>query len=74
MQELDFQANRDDFDVTLYQVSDGTARRRTRTAKGSEYAVAFTPDGKQLLVVLESEQLQIRKLRVVDLLTRAGRP
>jgi Tol biopolymer transport system component len=64
---LDLAANRDAADLWTYRLSDGQWNQVTRTL-GFENPQAFTPDGKDALVILGTERRQIRRVSVAELL------
>lgn len=71
--DLDITTNRDALDLQTVRVADGTWRRLTSTASRSEGPVEFTPDGRQILVVLAVESNQVRAATVGSLLATARR-
>jgi Tol biopolymer transport system component len=69
---LDLEGNRDLLDLWTVQLSDGTWKQLTRTARASETLFAFTKDGKQMLVGIGSVRNEIMTIPVADLLATAA--
>ena len=67
---LDLAANRDAAELWTYRLSDGSWNQLTRTP-GFESLQDFTPDGKEMLVLLGKERRQIKRVTVAELV--AGR-
>jgi Tol biopolymer transport system component len=66
---LDLASNRDAADLWIYRLSDGSWNPLTRTL-GFENPQDFTPDGKEVLVVLGTERRQIKRVAVSEFVAR----
>lgn len=66
--EIDLTSNRDHFDITLIDVTSATSTPLTATRDRSEFPVAFTPDGAEILAVLRAGNASIRSIAVGPLL------
>ncbi|HKS07293.1 MAG TPA: DPP IV N-terminal domain-containing protein [Gemmatimonadaceae bacterium] len=64
---LDLTANRDAADLFAYRASDGSRTQLTNTPWGFEEPIGFTPDGKEIAVIVRTDRAQIRRVSVAGI-------
>jgi Tol biopolymer transport system component len=66
IQSLDLPGNRDAADVLTYRLADGQWQQLTRTRLGHDDISGLTPDGKDVLIVLRTDPVKIRRVTVAE--------